>query len=98
MYWQSRKVFKPFDPLLLNMMVDALCSYHFSDLGVGSHVSSGLVVSFPSASHFTGCRFALQRLGHSPSLALVCECWGDDGVYASALCLHWDVQPLENQQ
>ena len=24
--------------------MDALCSYHFSDIGVGDHVSSGLVV------------------------------------------------------
>ena len=45
--WQSCEMSKPFDPLLLNMMVDALCSYHFSDLGVGDHVSSGLVDSFP---------------------------------------------------
>ena len=45
MHWQSCKMFKPFDPLLLNMMVDALRSYHFSDLGVGDHVSSGLVDS-----------------------------------------------------
>ena len=36
------------------MMIDALCSYHFSDLGVGDHISSGLVDSFPKASHFTG--------------------------------------------
>ena len=28
------------------MVIDALCSYHFSDLGVGDHVSSGLVDSF----------------------------------------------------
>ena len=41
--WQSCKVSKPFDPLLLDMMMDALCSCHFSDLGVGNHVSSGLV-------------------------------------------------------
>ena len=35
-YWQSceHEMSKPFDPLLLNMMVDALCYYHFSDLGV----------------------------------------------------------------
>ena len=46
-YWQSCKMSKPFDPLLLNIMMDALCSYHFSDLGVGNHVSSGLVDSFP---------------------------------------------------
>ena len=45
--WQSCEVFKPFDPLLLDMMMDALCSYHFSDLGVGDRVSSGLVDSFP---------------------------------------------------
>ena len=42
-YWQSCEMSKPFDPLLLNMMVDALCSYHFSNIGVGNHVSSGLV-------------------------------------------------------
>ena len=44
--WQSCEVSKLFDPLMLNMMVDALCSYHFSDLGVGNRVSSGLVDSF----------------------------------------------------
>ena len=38
-YWQSCEMSKPFDPLLLDMMVDALCSYHFSDFGVGDHVS-----------------------------------------------------------
>ena len=38
---------QPFDPLVLNMMVDALCSYHFSDVGVGNHVSSVLVDRFP---------------------------------------------------
>ena len=32
MDWQSCEVSKPFDPLLLDMMMDALCSYHFSDL------------------------------------------------------------------
>ena len=42
MHWQSCEMSKPFDPLLLNMMVDALYCYHFSDLGVGNHVSSGL--------------------------------------------------------
>ena len=26
---------KPVDPLLLDMMMDALCSYYFSDFGVG---------------------------------------------------------------
>ena len=62
--WQSCEVSKPFDPLLLDMMMDALCSYHFSDLGFGDHVSSGLVDSFPEASHFSGCNFALQRFGH----------------------------------
>ena len=45
--WQSCEVSKTFDPLLLDMTLDALCSYHFSDLGVGDHVSSGLVDSFP---------------------------------------------------
>ena len=45
--WQSCEVSKPFDPLLLDMMMDALCFYYFSDLGVGDHVSSGLVDSFP---------------------------------------------------
>ena len=45
--WQSCEVPKPFDPLLLDMMMNALCSYHFSDLGVGDYVSSGLVDSFP---------------------------------------------------
>ena len=45
--WQSCEVSKPFDPLLLNMILDALYSYHLSDLGVGDHVSSGLVDSFP---------------------------------------------------
>ena len=48
--WQSCEVSKPFDPLLLDMMMDALCSYcsyHFSDLGVGDHDSSGIVDSFP---------------------------------------------------
>ena len=45
--WQSCEVSKPFDPLLLYMMMDALCSYHVSDLGVGDHVFSGLVDSFP---------------------------------------------------
>ena len=45
--WQSCEVSKPFDPLLLDMMMDALCSYHFSDLGVGDHASYGLVDSFP---------------------------------------------------
>ena len=64
-----------FDPLLLDIMMDAVCSYHFSDLGVGDHVSSGLVDSFPEASHFAGCNFALKRLGRGPGLALVCECW-----------------------
>ena len=72
--WQSCEVSRPFDPLLLVMMMDALCSYHFSDPGVGDHVSSGFVDSFPEASHFAGSKFALQRLGHSPGLALVCEC------------------------
>ena len=32
---------------LLDIMIDALCSYHFSDVGVGNHVSSDLVDSFP---------------------------------------------------
>ena len=32
--WQSCEVSKPFDPLLWDMMMDAHCSYHFSDLGV----------------------------------------------------------------
>ena len=50
MCWQSCGVSKPFDSLLLNMMVDALCSYHFSNFGVGDHVSSGPVDSFPYAS------------------------------------------------
>ena len=45
--WQSCEVSKPFDPLLLDIMMDALYFYHFSDLGVGDHVSSGLVDSFP---------------------------------------------------
>ena len=44
--WQSCEVSKPFDPLLLDVM-DTLCSYHFSDLGVGDHASSGLDDSFP---------------------------------------------------
>ena len=44
-YWQSCEMSKLFDPLMLNMMVDALCSYHFSDFGVLNHVSS-LVDSF----------------------------------------------------
>ena len=47
MYWQSSEMSKSFDPLLLNMMVVAPCSYHFSDFGVGNHVSFGLVGSFP---------------------------------------------------
>ena len=38
-----------------------------------------------TASHFTGCNFALQRLGHGPGLALVCECWYEDGVYDFAV-------------
>ena len=46
-YWQSCEMSKPFNPLLLNMMVYALCSYHVSDFGVGNYVSSGLVHSFP---------------------------------------------------
>ena len=33
--WQSCEVSKPFDPLLLDMMVDALCSYHFFNLVFG---------------------------------------------------------------
>ena len=45
--WQSCEMSKPFDPLLLDMMMDALCSYHFTDIGVWDHVSSGLVGSFP---------------------------------------------------
>ena len=45
--WQSFEVSKQFDPLLLDMMMDPLCSYHFSDLGVGDHVSCGLADSFP---------------------------------------------------
>ena len=72
---QSCDVSKPFHPLLLDMVMGALCSYHFSDFGAGDHVSSGLVDSFLYASHFAGCNFALQRLGHGPGLALVCECW-----------------------
>ena len=44
--WQSCEVSKPFSLLLLDMMMDALCSYHFSSLGVGDQVSSGLVDSF----------------------------------------------------
>ena len=47
MYWQSCVMSKPFDLLLWNMMVNALCSYHFSDFDVGNRVSSGLVDSFP---------------------------------------------------
>ena len=47
MYWQSCEMSKPVDPLLLNMLVDALCLYHFSDFVVGNHVSSVLVDSFP---------------------------------------------------
>ena len=47
MYWQSCEMSNPFDPLLLNMMMDAHCSYHFSNFGVGNHASSGLVDSFP---------------------------------------------------
>ena len=39
--WQSCDMSKPTDPLMLNMMVDALCSYHFSDFGV---VNMSLVV------------------------------------------------------
>ena len=42
----------------------------FSDFGVGNHVSSGLVDSFPQASHFAGCNFALQRFGHGPGLTV----------------------------
>ena len=46
MYWQSScEMSKPFDPLLLDMLVDALCSYHFSDLGVGH--PSGSVCLLP---------------------------------------------------
>ena len=33
--WQSSEMSRPFDPLMLNMTVVALCSYHFSDFGVG---------------------------------------------------------------
>ena len=64
---------QPFDPLLLDMMMDALCSYQFSDLGVGDHVSSDLFDSFLISR--VVCNFTLQRLGHSPGLALVCESW-----------------------
>ena len=46
-YWKSGEMSKPLDPLMLNMMVVALCFYHFSDFGVANHVSSGLVDSFP---------------------------------------------------
>ena len=64
-----------------------------SDLGVGDHVSSGLVDSF----HFAGCNFALQRLGHGLGLALVCECWYEDGVYDFgvydfALCVYFYIR------
>ena len=76
------------------MMVDALCSYYFSVFGVGNHVSSGLADSFPLVSHFAGCNFALQRLGHGPGLALVRERWDEDGVYEFALFLHWDIGML----
>ena len=54
MDWQSSEVSKPFDPLLLDVMMDALCSYRFSDLGVADHVSSGLLDSFSLAYHFAG--------------------------------------------
>ena len=37
MDWQSCEVSKPFHPLLMDMMMDALCSYHSSDLSVGDH-------------------------------------------------------------
>ena len=47
MYWQSCETSKPFDPLMLNMVVDALCTYYFSDFSVVYHVSSGLADSFP---------------------------------------------------
>ena len=46
MYWQSCEMSKPFDPLMLNMLVDDFCSYHLSDFDVLNHVSSGLVDSF----------------------------------------------------
>ena len=47
MDWQSCEASKPFDHLLLDMMMGALCSYHFSDLGVEDHVHSGLVDRLP---------------------------------------------------
>ena len=78
------------DPLIMNTMVAAICSYHFSDFGVGNHVSSGHVDSFPKASHFAGCNFAHQRLGHGPGLALVCQFWYEDGVHDFALCVKWN--------
>ena len=54
---QSCEVSKTFDPLLLDMMADALCSYHFSKFGCGNHVFSDHVDSFPKASDFAGCFF-----------------------------------------
>ena len=46
-YWQLCEIPKPFNPLMLNMMVHAVCSYHFFDLGVVNNVSPGAVDSFP---------------------------------------------------
>ena len=39
----------------------------------------------------------LQRFGHGPGLALVCERWDEDGVYDFLLCFHlgyWDVSVM----
>ena len=65
-YWQSCEMSKPFDPLLLNIFVDALCSYHFSNFGVGNHVSSGLVDS--SAGNMN---HHMAVLGTEPTAMLV---------------------------
>ena len=50
MYWQSCEVSKPFDPLLLDMMMDALGSYHLSDFAVGNHVFSSAATTKTTTS------------------------------------------------
>lgn len=65
MGWQSS------DSLLMGVVEDWCCSYHFSDPGVSDHVMSGLVDGPSQTSHPADGDFALKGLGQGPSWALV---------------------------
>ena len=81
-----------------DVLEDWCCFYHFSDLLVPNHVSSGLVHS-PSAEafHLSSCQLPLKGFAQHPCLALEGQCWREDCVaqrlkirhqIAFRLCFH----------